>query len=55
MANWVHKKYALGEVDVFDIQNDYELYGAINVKFELDLDLGDSTWVRFESHNSKKS
>lgn len=33
MANWGHKKYALGEVDVFDIQNDYELYGAMNINY----------------------
>jgi hypothetical protein len=33
MSNWNAKKYALGEVDVFDIRNDYELYGAMNVNY----------------------
>ena len=33
MANWGDKKYVLGEVDVFDIQNDYELFGAMNINY----------------------
>ncbi|WP_373519083.1 hypothetical protein [Pricia sp.] len=33
MNNWGLKKQALGEVDVFDIQNDYELYGAMNINY----------------------
>ncbi len=33
MANWGLKKQVLGEVDVFDIQNDYELYGAMNINY----------------------
>ncbi|KAA5825141.1 hypothetical protein FPF71_08065 [Algibacter amylolyticus] len=33
MNDWGHKKYVLGEVDVFDIENDYELYGAMNINY----------------------
>lgn len=33
IANWGLKKQALGEVDVFDIQNDYEVYGAMNINY----------------------
>ncbi len=33
MANWGHHKYVLGEVDVFRVQPDYELYGHSNVNY----------------------
>lgn len=33
MANWGNRKYVLGEVDVFKIFADYELYGAMNVNY----------------------
>ncbi len=33
MANWGNRKYSLGEVDVFKIFNDYELFGAMNVNY----------------------
>ena len=33
MANWGTQKQVIGEVDVFDIQNDYELYGAISINY----------------------
>ena len=33
MANWGHRKYVLGEVDVFRVQPDYELYGHSNVNY----------------------
>ncbi|MFY0653112.1 MAG: hypothetical protein JXQ96_13815 [Cyclobacteriaceae bacterium] len=33
MNNWGQRKYVLGEVDVFDIYNDYELYGAMNINY----------------------
>lgn len=33
MSNWGGNKQVIGEVDVFDIQNDYELYGAMNVNY----------------------
>ena len=33
MANWGHKKYVLGEVDVFKIDNTHELYGHMNINY----------------------
>jgi hypothetical protein len=33
MANWGHKKYVLGEVDVFKIDHTHELYGHMNVNY----------------------
>ena len=33
MANWGHRKYMLGEVDVFKIQDGYELFGAMNINY----------------------
>lgn len=33
MANWGQQKYVLGEVDVFKVQPDYELYGHMNVNY----------------------
>lgn len=33
MANWEPRKYVLGEVDVFKVQPDYELYGHMNVNY----------------------
>jgi hypothetical protein len=33
MANWGQRKYVLGEVDVFRVQPDYELYGHLNVNY----------------------
>ena len=33
MANWGQRKYVLGEVDVFRVQPDYELYGHSNVNY----------------------
>ena len=33
MNNWGLRKNAPGEVDVFDIKNDYELYGAMNINY----------------------
>ncbi|WP_254512921.1 hypothetical protein [Anatilimnocola floriformis] len=33
MANWGQQKYLLGEVDVFQIQPDHELYGHMNVNY----------------------
>ena len=32
IANWGHRKYVLGEVDVFRVQPDYELFGHTNIK-----------------------
>ena len=32
MANWGQRKYVLGEVDVFRVQPDYELFGHTNIK-----------------------
>jgi hypothetical protein len=37
MANWGHKKYVLGEADVFKIEPDYELYAHLNINY-LELD-----------------
>jgi hypothetical protein len=33
MANWGNRKYVLGEVDVFKIFEDYELFGTMNVNY----------------------
>jgi len=33
MSNWDAHKKVIGEVDVFDIQNDYELYGAMSINY----------------------
>ncbi|MDE0769008.1 MAG: hypothetical protein OSB19_11525 [Opitutaceae bacterium] len=33
MNNWGHRKYMLGEVDIFKIFKDYELFGAMNVNY----------------------
>jgi hypothetical protein len=33
MANWGHKKYVLGEVDVFTIDHTHELYGHMNINY----------------------
>ena len=33
MANWGERKFALGEVDVFKIGLDHELYGHMNVNY----------------------
>jgi hypothetical protein len=33
MANWGHKKYTPGEVDVFKIDSTHELYGHMNVNY----------------------
>jgi hypothetical protein len=33
MANWGQHKYVLGEVDVFRVQPDYELYGHMNINY----------------------
>ena len=33
MANWGQRKYVLGEVDVFRVEPDYELYGHLNINY----------------------
>tara|TARA_Y100000815_G_scaffold66152_1_gene55297 strand:- start:2789 stop:4891 length:2103 start_codon:yes stop_codon:yes gene_type:complete len=33
MANWGNHKYILGEVDIFKIYEDYELFGTMNVNY----------------------
>ena len=33
MANWGQRKYVLGEVDIFRIYEDYELFGAMNINY----------------------
>jgi hypothetical protein len=33
MANWGQRKVALGEVDVFQVRPEYELYGHVNVNY----------------------
>lgn len=33
MANWGHKKYAIGEADLFKLEPDYELYGHMNINY----------------------
>ena len=33
MSNWGDRKYALGEVDVFRVREDYELYGNMNINY----------------------
>lgn len=33
MANWGNRKYILGEVDIFKIHEDYELFGTMNINY----------------------
>lgn len=33
MANWGNRKYVLGEVDIFRIYEDYELFGTMNINY----------------------
>lgn len=33
MANWGHKKYTIGEVDIFKIFEGYELFGTMNINY----------------------
>ena len=33
MANWGARKYILGEVDIFKIYRDYELFGTMNINY----------------------
>lgn len=33
MANWGSRKYILGEVDIFKIYEDYELFGTMNINY----------------------
>ncbi len=33
MANWGHRKYVLGEVDVFKLDHTHELYGHMNINY----------------------
>ena len=33
MANWGARKYVLGEVDIFKIYEDYELFGTMNINY----------------------
>ena len=33
MANWGRPKYVMGEVDIFKIFKDYELFGAMNINY----------------------
>jgi hypothetical protein len=33
MANWGQHKYVLGEVDIFRVEPDYELYGHMNINY----------------------
>jgi hypothetical protein len=33
MANWGHKKYVPGEVDVFTVDHTHELYGHMNINY----------------------
>lgn len=33
MANWGNRKYVLGEVDIFKIYEDYELFGTMNINY----------------------
>jgi hypothetical protein len=33
MENWCQRKYVLGEVDVFKVMPDYELYGHMNINY----------------------
>jgi len=33
MANWGRAKYVIGEVDIFKIFSDYELFGAMNINY----------------------
>src|SRR5205085_9553884 len=33
MANWGQRKYVLGEVDVFRVEPEHELYGHLNINY----------------------
>ncbi|MEJ7693820.1 hypothetical protein [Daejeonella sp.] len=33
MANWGHKKYAIGEADLFRLEPTYEIYGHMNINY----------------------
>src|SRR5205085_8183131 len=33
MANWGQRKYVLGEVDVFRVEPEHELYGHMNINY----------------------
>jgi hypothetical protein len=33
MANWGNRKYVIGEVDIFKIYEDYELFGTMNINY----------------------
>ncbi|WP_237587083.1 CehA/McbA family metallohydrolase domain-containing protein [Pontibacter russatus] len=33
MANWGHKKYAIGEADLFKLEPEYEIYGHMNINY----------------------
>ncbi|HYG38950.1 MAG TPA: hypothetical protein VD908_10035 [Cytophagales bacterium] len=33
MANWGHKKYAIGEADLFKLEPGYEIYGHMNINY----------------------
>ncbi|MCC5905878.1 MAG: hypothetical protein JJU13_06725 [Balneolaceae bacterium] len=33
MANWGHRKYAIGEADLFKLEPDYEIYGHMNINY----------------------
>lgn len=33
MANWGHKKYVIGEADLFKLEPDYEIYGHRNINY----------------------
>jgi hypothetical protein len=33
LANWGHKKYVIGEADIFKIEPDYELYAHLNINY----------------------
>ncbi|WP_162343030.1 CehA/McbA family metallohydrolase domain-containing protein [Cyclobacterium salsum] len=33
MANWGHKKYVIGEADLFKLEPDYEIYGHMNINY----------------------
>jgi hypothetical protein len=33
MANWGHKKYAIGEADLFKLEPGYEVYGHMNINY----------------------
>lgn len=33
MANWGHKKYVIGEADLFKLEPEYEVYGHMNINY----------------------